>query len=64
MYSLILKITHSQAAKDSIAIARGLYRVAEGGMTHSSRADVRQSSWMDTPKYISDSHHKIPTLPE
>lgn len=32
MYSLIIKITHSTRAKDTIAIARGIYRVAVGGM--------------------------------
>jgi hypothetical protein len=28
MYSLITKIAHSTALKDTIAVARGLYRVA------------------------------------
>ena len=32
MHSFIMKITHSLAAKDTIAIARGIYKVIEGGI--------------------------------
>ena len=45
MYSLILKITHTPAIKDSIAVLRGVYKVAEGGIAH---GNIRQSSWIDS----------------
>lgn len=47
MYSLVLKIVHNTRIKDSIAIARGLYRVSEGAFPYTSSNIVRKSSWMD-----------------
>jgi hypothetical protein len=35
MYSLIAKISHSIALKDTIAVARGIYRVASSQNTFS-----------------------------
>ena len=32
MHSFIMKITHSLAAKDTIAVVRGMYKVVEGGI--------------------------------
>lgn len=52
MYSLILKITHNTAIKDTIAIARGIYRVTESVLPGSSSNQVRVSSWMDDIKDI------------
>ena len=45
MYSLIIKITHNVKAKDTIAIARGIYRVVAGGMETNSQP--KQKSWID-----------------
>jgi hypothetical protein len=32
MHSIIMKITHSLAAKDTIAVLRGMYKVVDGGI--------------------------------
>ena len=32
MYSLIIRITHNVRVKDTIAIARGMFRVATSGI--------------------------------
>lgn len=55
MITLILKITHNSAAKDAIAVARGLYRVLEGAAAKGAGTNVRRSSWMDDPTI-----HEIP----
>ena len=50
MHSFIMKITHSLAAKDAIAVARGFYKVVEGGI-NTSRVDnvdaKMKHSWHD-----------------
>lgn len=47
MYSLVLKIAHNTRIKDTIAIARGIYRVTEGAFPQSSSNKVRINCWMD-----------------
>lgn len=51
-----MKITHSLAAKDAIAVARGMYKVVEGGV-HTYRADNVEakstSSWHNKPSVVS-----------
>lgn len=47
MYSLILKITHNTKVKDTIAIARGAYKIIEGTMPGPTNNNIRTSSWMD-----------------
>jgi hypothetical protein len=47
MYSLILKIAHNSAVKDSIAVIRGLYRVAETLLPGPANKNKRVNSWMD-----------------
>ncbi len=50
MHSFIMKITHSLVAKDSIAVARGIYKVIEGGISASrtNNIDVKlKKSWHD-----------------
>ena len=54
MHSFIMKITHSLPAKDTIAVARGLYKVIEGGIytSRAERVDTKLAkSWHDiTPR--------------
>jgi hypothetical protein len=51
MFSLITKITHSVPIKDSIAILRGIYRVASAGppqsLTNDWIRDIPSQSPMD-----------------
>jgi hypothetical protein len=49
MYSLILKIAHNLAVKDSIAVVRGVYRIAETLLPTTSHRNRRTNSWMDDP---------------
>lgn len=51
-----MKVTHSLAAKDAIAVARGLYKVIEGGVA-TYRADnieaKSNNSWHNKPVFVS-----------
>jgi hypothetical protein len=47
MYSLIIKITHNVRVKDSIAVGRGLFRVATAIV---NPEQTNSSSWMNLPK--------------
>lgn len=50
-----MKITHSLAAKDTIAVARGFYKVVQGGVA-SYRADnvevKSHNSWHNKPVFV------------
>jgi hypothetical protein len=50
MHSFIMKITHSLASKDAIAVARGMYKVVEGGINayREDNVNVKMAkSWHD-----------------
>jgi hypothetical protein len=50
MHSFIMKITHSLASKDAIAVARGMYKVVEGGISAYREDNVNvkmANSWHD-----------------
>lgn len=49
MNSIIKNLSHSVVFKDTVAIIRGMYRVAEGFNPKSSVNKIRTSSWMDDP---------------
>lgn len=55
MHSFIMKITHSLAAKDTIAVARGFYKVVQGGVA-SYRADnvevKSHNSWHNKSVFV------------
>lgn len=55
MHSFIMKITHSLAAKDAIAVARGLYKVVEGGVAtyRADNVEVKlNDSWHNKPGFV------------
>lgn len=50
-----MKITHSLAAKDAIAVARGLYKVVEGGVAtyRADNVEVKlNDSWHNKPGFV------------
>jgi hypothetical protein len=47
MYSLITKITHSTVLKDTIAVARGVYRVASA---NNPPMNPSESDWITKEK--------------
>lgn len=50
-----MKITHSLAAKDAIAVARGLYKVVQGGVAtyRADNVEVKSNnSWHNNPVFV------------
>ena len=50
-----MKITHSLAAKDTIAVARGLYKVVQGGVAtyRADNVEVKShNSWHNNPAFV------------
>ena len=50
-----MKVTHSLVAKDVIAVARGMYKVVEGGIAtyRADNVEVKtHNSWHNKPDFV------------